>query len=88
MTTLSSSLNFGLIHISFSKALSQLHLLGPNASLLSTPKKNILEAGTFGNVAQASPIVTEENALDWAKTDNRRLLHAVYRVGDLEKTIK
>lgn len=53
------------------------------------PEKNIMEAGTLANVAQASPIVvTEENALEWAKTDNRRLLHAVYRVGDLDKTIK
>jgi len=26
--------------------------------------------------------------LEWPKKDNRRLLHVVYRVGDLERTIK
>lgn len=25
---------------------------------------------------------------DWAKQDERRMLHAVYRVGDMDKTIK
>ena len=27
-------------------------------------------------------------AVQFAKTDNRRMLHVVYRVGDLDKTIK
>ncbi|QHO42952.1 probable lactoylglutathione lyase, chloroplastic [Arachis hypogaea] len=31
---------------------------------------------------------TEENVMDWVKHDNRRMLHVVYRVGDLERTIK
>jgi lactoylglutathione lyase len=26
--------------------------------------------------------------LEWAKKDKRRFLHAVYRVGDLDRTIK
>ncbi|GAB4854306.1 hypothetical protein Ancab_022892 [Ancistrocladus abbreviatus] len=39
-------------------------------------------------VAQAVPVIAEENALEWAKNDKRRLLHVVYRVGDLDKTIK
>ena len=26
--------------------------------------------------------------LEWAKKDKRRMLHVVYRVGDLERTIK
>ncbi|KHN18179.1 Putative lactoylglutathione lyase, chloroplast, partial [Glycine soja] len=30
----------------------------------------------------------EKNLFDWVKNDNRRFLHVVYRVGDLEKTIK
>lgn len=29
-----------------------------------------------------------ESLVEWAKTDKRRLLHVVYRVGDLDKTIK
>lgn len=27
-------------------------------------------------------------ASDWTKTDNRRMLHVVYRVGDMDATIK
>jgi lactoylglutathione lyase len=29
-----------------------------------------------------------EAVLEWPKQDKKRMLHAVYRVGDLEKTIK
>ena len=29
-----------------------------------------------------------ETVLDWHKQDNKRTLHAVYRVGDLDRTIK
>lgn len=31
---------------------------------------------------------TSENVLEWAQKDKKRFLHAVYRVGDLERTIK
>lgn len=41
-----------------------------------------------GNMAQASTSITQEEALEWVKKDNRRMLHVVYRVGDLERTIK
>ncbi|XP_002960285.2 lactoylglutathione lyase GLX1 [Selaginella moellendorffii] len=30
----------------------------------------------------------KESVLEWAQKDNRRMLHVVYRVGDLDKTIK
>ncbi|KAH6556802.1 hypothetical protein KP509_1Z154600 [Ceratopteris richardii] len=48
---------------------------------------------TFPLCARARALGTgtatgKESSLDWAKIDNRRLLHVVYRVGDLEKTIK
>jgi hypothetical protein len=29
-----------------------------------------------------------EAVLEWNKQDNKRMLHAVYRVGDLDRTIK
>lgn len=29
-----------------------------------------------------------ESVLEWNKHDNKRMLHAVYRVGDLDRTIK
>lgn len=38
--------------------------------------------------AAAETATTQNNILEWAKKDNRRLLHVVYRVADLEKTIK
>eukprot|EP00250_Pteridium_aquilinum_P024438 c29078_g1_i1 orf=267-1430(-) len=42
----------------------------------------------LANMAGAEAAAGNESALEWAKADNRRLLHVVYRVGDLEKTIK
>ena len=36
----------------------------------------------------AGTVVGQEEALEWVKKDRRRLLHVVYRVGDLDKTIK
>lgn len=41
-----------------------------------------------GNMAQADAAVSEESIQEWSKKDKRRLLHVVYRVGDLDKTIK
>ncbi|AQK69843.1 putative lactoylglutathione lyase chloroplastic [Zea mays] len=37
--------------------------------------------------AVAKPRTSADEAISWAKKDNRRLLHVVYRVGDLDKTI-
>lgn len=33
-------------------------------------------------------MASSENVLEWAQKDKRRMLHAVYRVGDLDRTIK
>ncbi|KAL3566264.1 hypothetical protein D5086_031679 [Populus alba] len=42
-----------------------------------------------GNLAPArSSEVTDQNVLEWVKNDKRRMLHVVYSVGDLDKTIK
>lgn len=41
-----------------------------------------------GNIAQASTSTTEEDLLEWVRKDKRRMLHVVYRVGDLDRTIK
>ncbi|GAB2212660.1 hypothetical protein Droror1_Dr00020639 [Drosera rotundifolia] len=38
-------------------------------------------------MADTAPVDTKE-LLEWPKKDNRRFLHAVYRVGDLDRTIK
>ncbi|KAJ3694526.1 hypothetical protein LUZ60_010006 [Juncus effusus] len=50
-------------------------------------KLSTIESSASGNTA-ASTTISQEEALDWVKKDNRRLLHVVYRVGDLDKTIK
>jgi len=39
-----------------------------------------------GAIAETS--VPSEHVLEWVQKDKRRFLHAVYRVGDLERTIK
>ncbi|BBN68939.1 glyoxalase I homolog, partial [Prunus dulcis] len=38
--------------------------------------------------AEAKSAAPSAELLEWPKKDNRRLLHAVYRVGDLDRTIK
>ncbi|KAI4298705.1 hypothetical protein L6164_032231 [Bauhinia variegata] len=39
-------------------------------------------------MAEATPVVPNSELLEWPKKDKRRFLHAVYRVGDLDRTIK
>lgn len=39
-------------------------------------------------MAEAAPAGPSDELLEWPKKDKRRLLHAVYRVGDLDRTIK
>ncbi|KAJ3686184.1 hypothetical protein LUZ61_015348 [Rhynchospora tenuis] len=41
-----------------------------------------------GDAVQSSTTTSQAEALEWVKQDNRRLLHVVYRVGDLDKTIR
>ncbi|XLT45436.1 hypothetical protein HN873_038040 [Arachis hypogaea] len=43
----------------------------------------VVEANAAENLIQP-----EKNLFEWVKNDNRRFLHVVYRVGDLDKTIK
>ncbi|GMH12421.1 hypothetical protein Nepgr_014262 [Nepenthes gracilis] len=69
-------------------AVSQSHLFRSKPYELSREESNILEASTAGNVPQMVPTVASENAFNWTKNDKRTLLHVVYRVGDLDKTIK
>ena len=38
--------------------------------------------------AEAETGVPSEHVLEWVQKDKRRFLHAVYCVGDLERTIK
>ncbi|XP_054786126.1 lactoylglutathione lyase GLX1-like [Prosopis cineraria] len=39
-------------------------------------------------MAETAPVAPSPELLEWPKKDKRRLLHAVYRVGDLDRTIE
>ncbi|KAH7524184.1 hypothetical protein FEM48_Zijuj06G0092200 [Ziziphus jujuba var. spinosa] len=80
------SRRLALFHLG--SALPQSQLLGVQSSKFLRADGKTIEAAQDGNVAQSSTTVTRENVLGWAKNDKRRLLHVVYRVGDLDKTIK
>lgn len=73
--------------VGFFPAVPQLHSFGLKASRLLR-EGNSLSVNASGNAAQASTSAVEENVLEWVKKDNRRMLHVVYRVGDLDRTIK
>ncbi|KAK6944932.1 Glyoxalase/fosfomycin resistance/dioxygenase domain [Dillenia turbinata] len=69
-------------------AVPQSQLFGMRTSKLLRGEGNCTGLSTAGNMSQASTASTQENALEWVKNDKRRLLHVVYRVGDLDRTIK
>lgn len=66
----------------------QSQTFGLSASKLFKSKKSSISASAAGNAAQASTAAMQENVLEWVKKDKRRMLHVVYRVGDLDRTIK
>lgn len=39
-------------------------------------------------MAEAASLAPNAELLEWPKKDKRRFLHVVYRVGDLDRTIK
>ncbi|XP_043692017.1 lactoylglutathione lyase GLX1-like [Telopea speciosissima] len=39
-------------------------------------------------MAEKETVVPNENLSEWVKNDKRRMLHVVYRIGDLDRTIK
>ncbi|XP_031256626.1 probable lactoylglutathione lyase, chloroplastic isoform X2 [Pistacia vera] len=69
-------------------AIPQSQLFDAKASRFLRADGSTTEASTSGNMAPTSTTVTEQNALEWVKNDKRKMLHVVYRVGDLDKTIK
>ncbi|KAG5559306.1 hypothetical protein RHGRI_009000 [Rhododendron griersonianum] len=69
-------------------AVQQSQLFSVKASKLFRVEGSNMAVRAAGNMAQASTSITQEEALEWVKKDNRRMLHVVYRVGDLERTIK
>lgn len=69
-------------------AIPQAQLFNVNSRKGLRTEGNGVEAGTTGNIAQASTAISQEDNLNWVKKDKRRMLHVVYRVGDMDKTIK
>ncbi|KAL9996095.1 putative lactoylglutathione lyase [Helianthus debilis subsp. tardiflorus] len=65
-------------------ALIQLGAAIPQTQLFGVGASTLLKS----DVSTAKTPISEENAIDWSRKDNRKMLHVVYRVGDLEKTIK
>ncbi|KAK8602252.1 hypothetical protein V6N12_052066 [Hibiscus sabdariffa] len=73
--------------------LSHLSSSVPQSQFFGLKASKLLKtAGTrvppVGNAVQASTAAAQETALEWVKRDKRRMLHVVYRVGDLDRTIK
>ncbi|KAI3447004.1 hypothetical protein Pfo_003669 [Paulownia fortunei] len=75
-----------LFHLA--SAVPQLQSFGLRTSKLFKGKSGGISVSAAGSAAQASTATTQENALEWVKKDKRRMLHVVYRVGDLDRTIK
>ncbi|XP_033512051.1 probable lactoylglutathione lyase, chloroplastic isoform X3 [Nicotiana tomentosiformis] len=82
----SSSRKFASFHLG--TAVPQMQSFGVKASKLLRDKGSNFSIGAVGSMAHASTATTQENVLDWVKQDKRRMLHVVYRVGDLDRTIK
>ncbi|KAK4343431.1 hypothetical protein RND71_036525 [Anisodus tanguticus] len=81
-----SSRKFTYCHLG--SAAPQLQSFGLKATKLLREKRGSLSISATGNMAHASTAATQENVLEWVKQDKRRMLHVVYRVGDLDRTIK
>jgi lactoylglutathione lyase len=60
--------------------------------LLAIPQQSQLFGGKgsqFFRIPEANAAEKlDQNLFDWVQNDNRRFLHVVYSVGDLDKTIK
>ncbi|XP_014501829.1 probable lactoylglutathione lyase, chloroplastic [Vigna radiata var. radiata] len=80
-TSSSTSRRLALFHLvtTGAIALPQCKLFGAKGSDLL----KVAEATAAENIVQPDKFL-----FDWVKNDNRRFLHVVYRIGDLEKTIK
>ncbi|KAL0311975.1 UNVERIFIED_CONTAM: putative lactoylglutathione lyase, chloroplastic [Sesamum radiatum] len=71
-----------------STVLSQSELFVANAPKFLRTEGKSETSMLIADIAQETTSVTEKDVLEWTKSDKRRLLHVVYRVGDLDKTIK
>ncbi|KAG6416333.1 hypothetical protein SASPL_123761 [Salvia splendens] len=79
-----------LLLLNWLSVIPQLQPFGLRTSKLfkeDVSSRAVIVAGNT-NTTQASTATTQENVLEWVKQDKRRMLHVVYRVGDMDRTIK
>ena len=74
-----------IIFLACYPAVPQYHSFGLESTRLLRQDGSSVRVIASGSLSQAA---TRENVLDWVKQDKRRMLHVVYRVGDLDRTIK
>ncbi|XP_050219736.1 lactoylglutathione lyase GLX1-like [Mercurialis annua] len=64
----------------------------PHSHLFAFKASHLLrvdaDATTFPKMVPVTTHFADQNVLEWVQNDQRRMLHAVYRVGNLDKTIK
>ncbi|GAB4852626.1 hypothetical protein Ancab_016840 [Ancistrocladus abbreviatus] len=80
------SRRFFILHLG--TAVPRMQCIGLKSSKLLRGEGNRMAVVAAGNMAQASTSAAQEDVLDWVKKDQRRMLHVVYRVGDVDRTIK
>ncbi|KAK7379984.1 hypothetical protein VNO78_32291 [Psophocarpus tetragonolobus] len=83
LSSCNPSQKFSLFYLS--NGIRQFHNFGLKASRFLRHDDKCTRLMASGNMLTTA---TQENALDWIKQDKRRMLHVVYRVGDLDRTIK
>ncbi|KAB2027325.1 hypothetical protein ES319_D05G026300v1 [Gossypium barbadense] len=77
-----------LLFSQLGSAIPQLRFFGFKASELLNAERSRVGMPLIRNVVQASTAAAQEAAVEFVKKDKRRMLHVVYRVGDLDRTIK
>ncbi|KAL4563906.1 hypothetical protein LXL04_027954 [Taraxacum kok-saghyz] len=87
ISMVNSSKRFNSLHFA-SSVQSQSQHFGLKSCKLFKQEGNRKPSKTIVNMTQGSTATTQESALEWVKSDKRRMLHVVYRVGDLDRTIK
>ena len=80
--------DINICFLKFYPAVPRSQFFGFKASKMLRAEGSRVGMPLVGNVVQASTAAAQETALEWVKKDKRRMLHVVYRVGDLDRTIK
>ncbi|KAH1067659.1 hypothetical protein J1N35_032646 [Gossypium stocksii] len=95
VATTRSGLSFPPLHLprrllfsQLGSAIPQFRFFGFKASELLNAERSRVGMPPLRNVVQASTVATQETAVEFVKKDKRRMLHVVYRVGDLDRTVK